>query len=232
MSGPLKAYAVLEHDERTGGIIFAHHAIVARRWGANEWGDGELTSVSCNRMPGLDRFAEAGRVPASVLVEAGWHFECWCGARVDDDSLAGRGLPASGVIGFSDGMVFCCEACLLRFYRERSQRRRFERRVIERLQRFVAERLPGVAFGGIKAKQHVYAERSGRLLLLREAHISFAFPGMAIGPAQFVLRQPERHFRDRREPFGPPTAAFWCCNGDRAAFEAFAAEHRAKRVTA
>lgn len=229
----LKAYAVLEHDERTGGILFARHAIVARKWGANEWGNGDLTSVSCNRMPGLDRFAEQGDVPASVLVEMGWHFECWCGARIDEDSLVERGLAASDVIGCcGHGLVFCGQRCLHKFYRQRSQRRRFERRVVDRLQRFVAERLPGGAFTGIKAKQHVYAEWHGRHLRLREAHISFAFPGMAIGPAQFVLSQPERHFRDRREPLGPPTAAFWCFNGDSQAFEAFAAACRRQRGAA
>ncbi|SEM52789.1 hypothetical protein SAMN05192583_0521 [Sphingomonas gellani] len=68
---PLKAYTVLEHDERTGAIYFARHAIVARKAGAAEYGDGELSYVTCNRAPWADRFADTGAVPAAVMVEHG-----------------------------------------------------------------------------------------------------------------------------------------------------------------
>lgn len=39
MTKPLKAYAVLEHDENTGGIVFARHSVVARREGAARYDD-------------------------------------------------------------------------------------------------------------------------------------------------------------------------------------------------
>src|SRR5687767_14229018 len=42
----LRAYAVTEEDEGTGGIIFARHAIVARRAGANEYNGGEFHGVT------------------------------------------------------------------------------------------------------------------------------------------------------------------------------------------
>jgi hypothetical protein len=45
----LKAFAVTEHDENTGAVIFAKHDIVARRIGADEYADGELSYVSCRR---------------------------------------------------------------------------------------------------------------------------------------------------------------------------------------
>lgn len=40
MKHDMKAFAVLENDECTGAIIFAKHAIVARRLGANEYAGG------------------------------------------------------------------------------------------------------------------------------------------------------------------------------------------------
>jgi len=39
----LKAYAVLEDCENTGGIVFARHSIVALRNGASTFGDGEIS---------------------------------------------------------------------------------------------------------------------------------------------------------------------------------------------
>ena len=104
---PVRAYVVLENDERSGAIYFARHAITARKAGANEYGDGELSYVTCNRAPYADQFAETGMVPASVLVENGWHFECGsCGHRIDDD-LAGL------LLLWNDALQFDMEQAVL-----------------------------------------------------------------------------------------------------------------------
>ena len=57
----MKAYAVTEEDENTGGIIYAEHNIVARRLGANEYADGEIAYVSCRRAPWADEYYGIGR---------------------------------------------------------------------------------------------------------------------------------------------------------------------------
>ncbi|UTU07783.1 hypothetical protein CcrC1_gp098 [Caulobacter phage C1] len=79
----LKAYKVLEVDEHTGGIVFAAHHAVARRAGANEWGDGEWDYVECSRAPQFDAIGPEG-MNDLVLWRDGWWFECHCGARIDD----------------------------------------------------------------------------------------------------------------------------------------------------
>jgi len=46
------------------------------------------TEISVRRVKEFDRYAEAGRVPARVLVEHGWQVPCWrCGELVGEDSL-------------------------------------------------------------------------------------------------------------------------------------------------
>ncbi|AXQ69133.1 hypothetical protein HOU02_gp109 [Caulobacter phage CcrBL9] len=80
----LKAYTVLEQDEYTGGIVFAAHHAVARRAGANEWGDGEWEYVECRRSPEYDAYGPEG-LNDLILWRNGWHFECMCGRRIDSD---------------------------------------------------------------------------------------------------------------------------------------------------
>ncbi len=109
---PLRAYAVLETCENTGGIVFAQHAIVARRWGSCEYADGDITSVTCRRAPWADRFASLGAVEARAAVAHGWRFECHgCGMNTDEYGLADDEKDVDGVIGTMDSLVFCCSAC-------------------------------------------------------------------------------------------------------------------------
>ncbi len=80
----MKAYAVQEDYEGTGAIIFAKHAIQARRWGANEFNGGELGGMTCRRAPWADQYAP-GPIPAEVMMEHGWSFLCVrCERRVLD----------------------------------------------------------------------------------------------------------------------------------------------------
>ncbi len=81
---PKKAYKVLEVDEHTGGIVFARCNAEARRWGANEYGDGEWDYVECSRAPEYDQYVNGG-LNDLVLWNHGWWFECMCGHRLDSD---------------------------------------------------------------------------------------------------------------------------------------------------
>lgn len=116
MSKTIKAYQVTDGDEGWA-IIFATNNATARREGANqincEWQDID----SCRRMPEVDQYAP-GPVPASVLIENGWWFECrHCSRKVDADlfnNVVEEGMRADdfAIIDTPDGGVFCCQACV------------------------------------------------------------------------------------------------------------------------
>ncbi|MCP1652701.1 hypothetical protein [Pseudomonas nitroreducens] len=97
----LKAYDV--QGDEYGTVVFARHAVTARRDGANEL-NIEFTDVqSCRRISALDHYAATGRVPMRVLVEEhGWSQECgWCEGRVFSDE------PAR--VWVTDHQVFCSQ---------------------------------------------------------------------------------------------------------------------------
>lgn len=235
---PLKAYAVNEHDERSGAIYFARHAITARKAGANDYGDGELSYVSCTRAPWADRFAGSGAVPASVMVEQGWHFECTCcGVRIDEDlndrwqeghydSLADmlrqarrrRKWTPSMIVGTQHSAVFCDATCEAAWQVAQAETRRIEARIAARFKAIVLRRFPDAEIidGGDRFQRpHVYVTRNaaGRLVP-REVVVAFRFPGMAIAPA--TLRW------DHRSTYRGGKPHWSCCAGDQIAFEAWA----------
>ena len=103
----LKAYTV--HDGDDGAtVIFATNSATARRQGANEL-DRDWTEVdSCRRAPQFDAYAP-GPVPAAVLIDHGWRYECnrsGCSSWVYSDE-EGRCFSAAGD-------PYCCEACMAR----------------------------------------------------------------------------------------------------------------------
>lgn len=223
MTAALKAYAVLEKDEYTGDIYFAHHGIIAAKWGANEYADGELGGVQCRRAKWADRFAETG-IPARVAVEHGWHFECFgCGIRIDSDLEYEHRLPVSGICGKVSGHVYCSPRCKWKHARDRDRRKAAEAAAIEDFKAIVRRRFPDVEFADGEDRfhgHHAYVtqhEGSG-IWHRNQVIVEFNFPGMMIGPAQF--RMSDRH------KIGPPPAGYTCCNGDREAFEAYAAATR------
>jgi hypothetical protein len=223
---PLRAYAVTEHDENTGGIIFARHDIAARKAGANEYGDGELTYVSCRRAPWADHCAETGIVPAKLMIDFGWHFECHgCGARIDVDWLRENRLPLDGVCGSQNGWVFCCARCKWRHKKYLGRERAAKDDAIEAFKAIIRARFGDVEFveRGETGGHHVYVvegERGG--WHWSQVHVAFKFPGMQIGPAHLVRDEP--HGRGRNGFIGPTKPHYTCCGGDREAFEKFAAE--------
>lgn len=213
---PLLAYAVLETDENTGGIVFARHAITARRIGADQYADGEFSYVSCRRAKWADRYGDTGIVPASVMVWHGWHFECsYCGSKIDggDDFWPHKKWTPDFVIGNGNGgMVFCDRSCCTAHQRQQDFAERLKVRTVAHYAKRLEKRLPGITVLPIDKAytgSHVYIDR-GRI---RQFVISFDWPGQQISSASFRWDGPGK---------GKPHIT--CCNGDRKAFETFAAD--------
>jgi hypothetical protein len=90
MSKPLKAYAVTETTEGTGGIVYAKTNAQARREGSCQFGDGDFHGWECRRAPEFDSMAPHGP-SREDLFEHGWWFECEeCSshARLDSGGIA------------------------------------------------------------------------------------------------------------------------------------------------
>ena len=118
---PLLAYAVTEEDgEGRSVIVFARHAIAARRNGANEINDGEIRGVTCCRAPWGDAYAESRDIPRAAYLENYWWFECdFCSDhisqdRIDDDVEC---KPVDDGVGF-----FCNKACRDEYVLEKLER--------------------------------------------------------------------------------------------------------------
>jgi len=225
----LKAYSVCENDERTGAIYFAKHAITARRWGANEHADGEISYVTCHRAPWADHCADTGIVPAWLMIHNGWHFECaGCGHRIDSDFLDERDIHYDDVQGHQNSMVFCTPLCEARHNLHRAEAKHRERRWIRRFEKIILRRFPDAEIERATDfnRPHAYAQRrADGVWHVDQVIVSFRWPGMQIGHAS--LRVDTRTEWPRRHGERPVTRRgkpHWiCCNGDREAFEAYAA---------
>lgn len=226
----MKAYAVTEDQENTGAIIFADHAIVARKRGADEFNDGELRGISCCRAPWADGFA-GEPVPASVMIDHGWHFECGhCGARIDSDYLEDEDLPVEGVVGTQSGIVYCSAVCEAGGNLERAIRADHQRRAIKAMSEFVRKRFPGVTIHRDgNNKPHAYASQRGSAWQVEQIVVSFDFPGMKIAPAQCRL---DRSDSRNHGLIGPVKPYFTCCGGDVEAFETWAASPASREKAA
>ncbi|WP_257556484.1 hypothetical protein [Sphingobium sp. CFD-2] len=243
----IKAYSVQETCEGTGGIVFAKHNVVARRIGARRHGDGDFDSVTCHRAPWADRYAEDGHVPASAAIEAGWWFECaGCGRRINEDlpnawaQEMGRDEPLRGqqllyarwrpdhIIGYMDTAVFCRKACKVRHDRHEAERERRQNRAIDAFKRIILKRFPDAAICDnvgddepyYRRHHHAYATTVKGRWRVKQIKVAFAFPGMKIAPASLEYNPQSYDMREHRKP------AFRCCNGDKEAFEAWAASGR------
>lgn len=229
----LRAFSVTQNDEGTGAIYFAEHDIVAKRWGANEYGDGELSYVSCRRAPWADEYA-GKPLPVWVMIENGWHFECHgCGMRIDEDELRERRLPVEGVLGTQRSKVFCCARCRRKDFSRERRRKAEEQRAIDAYKAIVRKRFPEVEFCDNPQIDHwrhharvdyCHGEKGW---LWVSVTVAFTFPGMKIAPATF--RTPERPwmgYGHGNRFIGPLKPYYTCCYGDREAFEAYAAATR------
>jgi hypothetical protein len=218
---PIKAYTVRETDEGTGGILFAHYAIVAHRNGASEWGNGDLSSVECRRTPWADAYAETG-IPARVMVEHGWWFECFgCGIKISEEEFHDRRMDTAGIIGTQHGRIYCCARCKWRDKRLEAKSIALRREVFEIHKNIALKKLPGIKVLNLDAnpgsRVDVSFEPGGWNWYY--INIQFKFPGMSVAPAEMkTVRQ-----YGKTAAFTPQRPQFYCCSGDREAFEAFAA---------
>lgn len=244
-----KAYAVNETYEETGGIVFAKHAIVARRIGAGQYADGEFSGVRCRRAPWADHCAETGIVPVSLMVDHGWHFECTgCGRRIDtdmawiyedggedpettDEASRYKGWTPDAIIGTQDSMVFCDQRCHDEHQAYEAERTRVQNRWIERFKKIVLRRFPDAQLVNdperYRGYHHAFAcKRNGRWHI-DQVIVAFEYPGMKYGAAHLEYRwQDQNWLRKRAEK-----PHFTCCGGDKDAFEAWAKDQLAKRST-
>lgn len=217
----LKAYEVHDGDEGWA-IVFAEKAVVARREGAQQL-DIDFEEVDfCRRMKWADKYAEAGVVPMSAAIEAGWWTECHhCGQRLHEDEVWESGIEPAAVIGNWGGRVFCDWACQVWDGVQRAREEARKQRAIRWLKRRVQRRFPGVEFDTTKfGGEHAYVatDRHGRLRT-EQAFVSFKFPGQKISSA--TLRYDPR---DRGHKQGERCRPYYtCCSGDLEAFEAFVA---------
>jgi hypothetical protein len=217
---PLKAYAVLETCEDTGGIIFARRDIEARKRGSCEYSDGDITGVSCRRAPWADQYVETQSVPVAAAIEHGWRFECHgCAETLTYDWFDDNALPLSGAIGTMDSLVFCCSECKGRFDEVERRKKAFGEEFLDVLRLVVTERFGAVEFCSYGFRPHVYVIEQSGALGIGQAAISFQFPGQIIAPATLKFEWPYSFSRDGHGPVNP---YYTCTNGDREAFEAFA----------
>jgi len=77
----MKAFQVDDSIDESSVVVFARHAVVARREGANKLND-EFEYVTCRRAPGFDKYAP-GPVPLKAKLDNGWWTSCLnCGAEL------------------------------------------------------------------------------------------------------------------------------------------------------
>jgi hypothetical protein len=161
----LKAYAVQEEDEGTGGIFYAEHDIVARKAGANEFGDGDLHGITCRRAPWADEYAP-GPCPLLVMIDHGWWMECHgCGIRIDSDMEYIPDEADAPVLELKpvedDRGLFCTVECRERHLVERMERKIYEQWMVDLLRLRLRDKLPGCV--ETADKPHVYVEKKAGL---------------------------------------------------------------------
>lgn len=107
----LVAFSVMEEDENTGDIYFAKSDIEARKRGADEFADGEISYVTCRRAQWADKFAP-GPVPFSAKFEQGWWVECsGCGVTIQEGGYDSKGNEIDFEIVEVGDAVYCTPAC-------------------------------------------------------------------------------------------------------------------------
>jgi hypothetical protein len=217
-----KAFVVRDNDEGGTVVVFAKTSVEARRLGANEL-DIDFESVeSCRRAPEFDAYADRGRVPNDVLLDMGWWFTCsGCERRIDSDL---KGYHTYGDMErcitlkpvFVGDAVYCCPSCVSRTEKDKRIRKEMAANAIAVFQRRVLKRFPDVAF---VSQQYAYATHRNGRYAVEQIIVSFSFPGMKLGPAQFRY---DYHTPYTEKRIGPSAPELTCCNGDKEAFETWA----------
>lgn len=218
----MPAYSYLETDEFSGGIVFARSNIEARRLGANLLNMDEIGGMQVTRRKDLDKYEGTG-VPARELVAEGWWFECHgCGMRINDCALDDAGLPISGIVGTQGRSIYCCHTCRMEALAEDAASKAYGEAFLEMLRDLVRARFPDIEHHFDEHRSHVFIPRYSDPIVVAEAEVNFSFPGMKRGPAALRYRHEPPHYHGG-QLIGPVKPEFYCCNGDREAFEALAA---------
>lgn len=128
----MKAYLVDCDQENGAQLYFAETANQAKSHAANEEGIDYIEVTSCRRKPEYDQYAP-GPVPAKVLIEDGWWFECYgCSRHVsndggyDYDEVMELGGPV-----YRGNAVWCSTACQTRYDERRAEEKRQEQIAID-----------------------------------------------------------------------------------------------------
>ena len=209
-----KAFIVTEEYENNAMVVFSNHAIAARRYASSELNGGEITGFSVRRAKDLDQFEGVG-IPASVLIDRGWWFECsGCHLTINGENLDERDLTTDGVIGFYHGAVYCCKTCHDDHMARKARENEAGQAFLAMLRGLVERRLGPVEFVTGAFKEHIFAQESDGIVMIRDACVSFNFPGQTLAPASL-------HYQPGHD-YGPKRPEFRCCAGDRDAFEVFA----------
>lgn len=226
-SSARRAYSYNETDEWSGGIVFARSNIEARRLGANLLHMDEIAGLTVQRRPDLDKY-EATGVPARVLIEGGWWFECHgCGLQISDCGMEDAGLPLSGVVGKSHGAVYCSHQCRRDHLASEAAADAFGKAFLDMMQDLVRARFPGAEIHFGDGRHHAYVPRHHFPLTVVQARVEFDWPGQNIGRASLEYHHAGNY---GQTIIGPVRPEFRCCNGDREAFEMFAAAYSKDRT--
>lgn len=206
------AFSVQEMDEGTGGIVFAKSNVAARRYGANQYNDGEFAGLRVQRQAWADQFAP-GPVPFAELFARGWYQECCgCGDRIEDGAEDRHGKPKVFNIVEDNNGIFCRPRCRQVFLTERRHRKAAEERAKAALKEFIQAKIGQVEFVG---SDHAFVQRTRPGWIASQVIVRFSYPGAQLGPA--TCRFERRH----HELIGPVQPLFYCPTGDQDAFTAY-----------
>ncbi|MFZ3481652.1 hypothetical protein [Sphingomonas sp. 3-13AW] len=230
----------METDEWTGGVVFARRPDQARRLARDRYFGGEDYETTCRRAAWADRYV-GGEVPASDMIDNGWHFECsGCGRRIDadmadrhfesDECVASdryKNWTTGDVIGTQDGAVYCTARCQEDDRLEKETRARMRARAVAMFTRILLKRLPDAE---PVDRDDSYRARAGAefidqhgISLLSAVRVPFHYPGARFGYAalEYTPRGRPRHRQ----------LSYTCPTGDLDAFNAYLASHDKKAPT-
>lgn len=218
-------------------VVFARTSIEAKRWWANEHGDGErfITGISAKRCKGWDKFAP-GPVPALEMIESGWWFECHgCGRQINqeridyglDESDEGEACDPMQPYEPSPQHIWCSRACHDKDMAERQRIATMKRRALAVVGRAVQRAYPGVTLPEREYSRYVYVNRSNGVLLIHDVRIQFEVPGMKHGGGCWsVTDEPWRN--GKVEAQGPVQPWYW----QRKIMQPLSLSARTRQVTA
>ena len=207
----MKAYLVTEINENIGGVVFAKSPVEARRIGASLYNDFEFAGLSVKRREDFDKYEESG-VPARLLIEEGWWFECWnCDNTINENYLEDEELFIDDVIGVVSGQVFCHRGCQKEFEILKKRIKKTEKDIINKIKKQVIKN-----FGNISIdKTHVYVREIQGEIIVQQCDVYFSFPEMKFGTAGFKYRP----YDSQRDFVGPVQPEVWVYTGDLETFK-------------